>query len=147
MAYTYLASPYSHKDRFIRADRYRMALKATADLMAAGEVVFCPVAYGHSLEVKLHQNYPYEYWVRWSRAMLAGATRLYVLTIPGWAASAGVAIEVRLAHDLGIPVSGYAHGLEAEDISGIDIMGNFGISLPRRPPKFTPVPQPQGYED
>lgn len=145
MAYTYLASPYTHKDKFVRADRYRAALKATQDLMVAGEVVFCPVAYGHSLESKLHVSFPYDYWVRWSRAMLAGASRLYVLTIPGWAASKGVEIEVRLAHDLGIPISGYAYGIDAEDVSGIDVLGNFGLSLLRRPPRFTPVPT--GEED
>lgn len=139
MAYTYLASPYTSSDKFERANRYRAALKATMDLMAAGEVVFCPVAYGHSLETKLHVSFPYEYWVRWSRAMLAGASRLYVLTIPGWEASKGVEIEVRLALDLGIPVTGYAHGPDAEDISGLDILGAFGLSLPRRQRTFVPI--------
>ena len=140
MAYTYLASPYSDPDKFIRAERYRAALKATAALMEAGEVVFCPVAYGHSLETKMHITFPYEYWVRWSRALLAGASRLYVLTISGWDTSQGVGIEVRLAHELGIPITGYAFHPEAEDVSGLDILGNFGIALSRRQARFSPIP-------
>ncbi len=139
MAFLYLASPYSTGDKFIRADRYRAAVRATAALMDAGEVVFCPVAYGHSFEQRLGRGFPHDYWMRWSRAMLANASRLYVLTIDGWAESRGVEIEVRLAVDLGIPVSGYAHGQAAEDISGIDILGHWGIALPRRQCKFEPV--------
>jgi len=140
MAYTYLASPYTNGDKFLRADRYRMAVKATEALMAAGEVVFCPVAYGHSFELKIHHSFPHEYWMRWSRAMLAPASRLYVLTIPGWNTSKGVGIEVGLAADLGIPVTGYAHGENAEDVSGIDILGTFGLKLTRRQLHFPSVP-------
>ena len=139
MAYIYLASPYTSTDKFLRADRYRAAVKATEALMDAGEVVFCPVAYGHSFEQKVRRNFPHEYWMRWSRAMLASASRLYVLTVAGWASSKGVEIEVRLAVDLGIPISGYAFGPEAEDIAAIDILGAFGMSLPRRQRLFLPT--------
>lgn len=139
MAYTYLASPYTSGDKFLRADRYRAAVRATEALMDAGEVVFCPVAYGHSFEQKIHRNFPYDYWVKWSRAMLASASRLYVLTIPGWNTSKGVEIEVRLAMDLGIPITGYAHGHEAEDIAAIDILGAFGLTLQRRQRHFAPT--------
>jgi len=139
MAYIYLASPYSSPDKFLRADRYRAAVRATEALMDAGEVVFCPVAYGHSFEQKLHRSFPYEYWVRWSRAMLASASRLYVLTLSGWATSRGVEIEVRLAQDLGIPIAGYAFGPDAEDIAAIDILGAFGLTLTRRQRQFMPT--------
>ena len=139
MAYTYLASPYTSGDKFLRADRYRAAVKATEALMLAGEVVFCPVAYGHSFEQKIHRNFPHDYWMRWSRAMLASASRLYVLTVPGWGTSKGVEIEVRLAMDLGIPITGYAFGPDAEDIAAIDILGAFGMTLPRRQRGFIPV--------
>lgn len=139
MAYIYLASPYTSPDKFLRADRYRAAVKATEALMDAGEVVFCPVAYGHSFEQKLHRNFSYEYWVRWSRAMLASASRLYVLTIPGWSSSKGVEIEIKLACDLGIPITGYAFGPDAEDIAAIDILGAFGVPLPRRQRQFSPT--------
>jgi hypothetical protein len=139
MAYIYLASPYTSNDKFLRADRYRTAVKATEALMDAGEVVFCPVAYGHSFEQRAGRTFSHAYWIRWSRAMLASASRLYVLTMPGWHASKGIGVEIKLAAELGIPISGYAFGQDSEDVSGIDILAAFGLSVERRQPKFVPV--------
>lgn len=134
MPYIYLASPYSAPDKFLRISRYRAALRACNELMMAGELVFCPVAYGHSLEEKARQNFPYDYWLRWSKALLAPAKALYVLTLPGWNLSEGVRTEVRLAHELEIPILGYTNLVEAESVSGLDIMNEFGLVMRRRPP-------------
>lgn len=135
MAYIYLASPYTSDDKFLKIARYRAALRACTELMAAGELVFCPVAYGHSVEDKSRQEFPYEYWLRWSKSLLAPSKSLYVLTIPGWASSPGVAAEVRMAHELEIPILGYTHGPDAEQVSGFEILQEFGLTpRMRRPP-------------
>jgi hypothetical protein len=134
MPYIYLASPYTDNDKFIKISRYRAALRACTELMAAGEVVFCPVAYGHSLEDKSRQTFPYDYWIRWSKAMLAPAKSLYVLTIPGWDTSAGVKLEVHLAHELEIPVLGFSHAADSEPVSGWEIIQEFGLTPRRRVP-------------
>lgn len=131
MSYIYLASPYTTRDSFILHQRYRAALRATGALMARGELVFCPVAYGHSVEDKLKQEFPYDYWMKMSLNMLIGASKLYILTIPGWDESKGIEVEIRFAHQLGKPVVGFAHGQEAEDICGMDILGKYGLSLPQ----------------
>jgi hypothetical protein len=107
--------------------------------MERGELVFAPVAYGHSLEERLDKNFPYEYWIRWSKVMLSGASRLYVLTITGWQESKGIEVEVKLAAELNIPVQGYAFGPDAEDVSGMDILGHFGLSLFQSRPVFERV--------
>jgi hypothetical protein len=101
--------------------------------MKAGEIVFCPVAYGHSVEDKLRQNFPYDYWLRWSKAMLTPAKALYVLTLPGWESSKGLAEEIRLAHDLEIPVLGYSVA-DCEPVSGFEIIMEFGLVPRRRQP-------------
>jgi hypothetical protein len=128
MAYIYLASPYTSDDKFVQIARYRSALRASAELMAAGELVFCPVAYGHSVEDKLRQTFPWEYWMRWSKAMLAPAKSLYVLTLPGWEASKGLRDEVHLAYSLEIPILGYPHGHDCEPVSGFEIIMEFGLT-------------------
>jgi hypothetical protein len=143
MPYIYLASPYTSDDKFVQIARYRAALRASAELMKHGEIVFCPVAYGHSVEDKLRQNFPWDYWLRWSKAMLAPAKSLYILTLPGWESSKGLAAEVRMAHDLEIPILGYPHGGDCEPISGFEIMQEFGLTPRKRQvvinfPKDTP---------
>ena len=139
MSYIYLASPYTTTDKFARAARYRLVCRATAALMERGELVFAPVAYGHSLEERLSKNFPYEYWIRWSKVMLSGASRLYVLTVSGWQDSKGIGVEVKLAHELNIPVQGYAFGPDSEDVSGLDILGHFGLALVQSRPVFVRV--------
>jgi hypothetical protein len=136
----YLASPYSCKDSFAMTSRYRLALRATVDLMKRGELVFSPITYGHALETKAQTTFPYDYWLKWSRAMLSGSSKIYVLTIPGWEESLGVKEEVTLAHAMGKPVVGYAYGPDAEDICGIDILAAFNLALPRTRPDTTPRP-------
>lgn len=133
MSYIYLASPYTTRDSFILHQRYRAALRAAGELMKRGEMVFCPVAYGHSVEDKLKTEFPYEYWMKLSLNMLIGASKLYVLTIPGWDESKGIEQEIRFAHTLGKPIVGFAHGQEAEDIAGVDILGRYGLSLEKHP--------------
>lgn len=126
----FLSSPYWHSDKFIRISRYRAALRASAELMDRGELVFSPVAYGHAFEEKHRQEFPAEYWMRLCLATLPICHKLYVLTIDGWRVSNGVKKECVLAHQLSKPVVGYAHGV-AEDISGIDILGEFGLAIPK----------------
>ncbi len=134
--YIYLASPYSSRDAKLRAARYKRAVKATATLMERGEVVFCPIAYGHSFEDASNKQFPYEYWIRWSRAILAGAAKLYVLTTEGWDTSVGVREEVTLAHSLNIPVVGFAADESCEDVTGWEILGTFGLAIVKAPRKL-----------
>lgn len=134
MPYIYLASPYTSDDKFVQIARYRSALRASAELMKAGEVVFCPVAYGHSVEDKLRQNFPWDYWMRWSKAMLAPAKSMYVLTLPGWEDSKGLKAEVTLAFELELPILGYHHGADCEPVAGYEILQEFGITPRKRQP-------------
>jgi hypothetical protein len=139
MSYIYLASPYTATDKFTQAARFRAASQACASLMERGEIVFSPVVYGHALEQRVGKTFPYAYWIRWSKVMLSGANRVYVLTLPGWQESAGLATEIQLAIELNKSVQGFAFGPDAEDISGFDILGHFGVILPVSRPYFERV--------
>lgn len=131
--FIFLSSPYSSPDPFLRAQRYKAAARAVGALIDAGEVVFSPVVHGHALEQATKRTYPHDSWMRLSRAMLAGASYLYVLTIEGWETSNGVLAEVRLAHSLNIPVVGYSHGPDCEDVNGFTILTACGLKPTRRP--------------
>ena len=72
--------------------------------MARGEVVFSP--FSHTLPIAEQCELPkgWEYWNKYDRAMLSQCVKVYVLTIDGWMESVGVAAELKIANELGLPV-------------------------------------------
>lgn len=106
MSYVYLASPYSHKNPLIRAERFDAACKAAAKLMQSGMAVFSPIAHSHPIEQHFGGKIEgLEFWMKQDIPLLASAARLMVLTLDGWEASRGVAAELEYARKNGIPIS------------------------------------------
>lgn len=99
----YLASPYSHPDPAVRADRYRAACRATAALVKAGRVVYSPIVHSHPL-VEFDLPTAWSFWEHNDCAHLERCDEVMVLTLDGWQASVGVSAEVAIARALGKPV-------------------------------------------
>lgn len=102
----YLASPYSSDDPMVRAERYEAACKKAAELMQMGFSVFSPIAHSHPISAHLppERVVDHEFWMGQDLPILDSAERLYVLMLPGWVTSRGIAREVEEARRLGIPV-------------------------------------------
>lgn len=100
----YLASPYSHPDPDVREQRYRDACRATAALLRAGLTVFSPIAHSHAL-VEHGLPADWKFWERFDHAYLERCDLLVVLMLAGWKISVGVQAEIRIARELGKPVS------------------------------------------
>ena len=103
MSFLYLASPYSHADAGEREARYVAALRKTAELMLAGEVVFSPIVHTHHVE-RITGPQSHDFWLNADMPILERAARLVVLRIPGWNLSRGVAAEIDFADEHDIPV-------------------------------------------
>lgn len=105
--YIYLAQPYSHEDDLIIQHRVNEAFKATARLMAQGKVVFSPIVHTHELSQYVPQRLAqsHAFWMEQDIAILRHASELYVLMLPGWLQSKGVAEELEIAHICGIPIT------------------------------------------
>lgn len=103
---TYLACPYSHKDRFVRVARWIAANKAAAKLMSAGQYVFSPISHTHPIEEASEGKLPmgWEFWEGFDRQYLNFCKKIIVLRIPGWETSKGVTAEIKIGGELGIPV-------------------------------------------
>jgi len=99
----YLASPYSHPDAAVREQRFQAACRAAAALIRAGHATFSPIAHSHPL-VAFGLPTEWSYWERDARAHLKTSAEVVVLTLDGWQESVGVAAEVQIAAELGIPV-------------------------------------------
>lgn len=100
----YLASPYTHPDSIIREQRYRAACMATATMLRAGVPVYAPIVHTHPL---VAHGLPgdWRFWSRYDQTFLEIADAVVVLALDGWQESIGVGEELRLAEQMGIPVT------------------------------------------
>jgi hypothetical protein len=102
--FTYLAAPYSHPDKAVIEQRMEQVCKAAADLTMEGKLVVSPLMMHFVLQ---HRSIPgtWNFWGRYSAAMLARCTEMVVLMLPGWETSEGVTAELKLAEAAKLPVS------------------------------------------
>ncbi len=99
----YIATPYTHPDPCVRADRFEAVNRAAAALMRAGHCVFSPISHSHPIS---QHGVPGD-WTRWElldRRMLRQCEEVVVLTLDGWEASKGVQAELAIAAALNLPV-------------------------------------------
>ncbi len=99
--FIYLASPYSHPEMSVRVDRFMAAQNFCVWAYDRKWAVFSPIVHWHHLACQYDLPFDAEHWQPQNDAMLAAAQCIYVLTIPGWKKSKGVAQEVRDAIALG----------------------------------------------
>lgn len=100
----YLASPYSDADPAVMEQRFDAVCRKAGELMNRGHVVYSPIAHCHPIAVRVDLPRTWDFWQRFDRGMLRNARELWVLKLPGWETSAGVAAERAIATELGIPV-------------------------------------------
>lgn len=101
---TYLACPYSHPDPDVRERRFRAVNKAAGVLMKKGMLVFSPISHTHPIAVDCDLPKGWDFWHQYDRAFIEASERMFVLMLDGWQQSIGVAAEIKIAEELGIPV-------------------------------------------
>lgn len=114
MAPLYLASPYSvtfplsaPQAAKLRKRRFEAVCKYAAKLMKQGELVFCPIAHSHPIEVlgmpgEVNNG---DFWLKQDFAVLQFCKELRVLCLEGWEESDGIRREIEFAKELNIPVT------------------------------------------
>lgn len=110
----YLASPYTivgmdniseQAKRNRRTRRFKQVCRKAAELMLAGEEVFCPIAHSHPIEVNgMNEVKNGDFWLKQDFAVLAHAKELRVFKMPGWETSDGIRREIEFANAHNIPV-------------------------------------------
>ncbi len=113
----YLAVPYSHTNPFIREERFETVNKVAGILMSKGVVLFSPISHTHPISLAHSLPTDWTYWKRYDQIMLNNCSCLAVLMLDGWKESVGVAGEIEIAKDIGIPVI----YLDEEDILRLDV--------------------------
>jgi len=100
----YLATPYSHADAATREARFDMACRIAGAMMRRGEVVFSPIAHSHPIAALCQLPDGWEYWQTQAREWFEACTSLVIARMDGWRESKGIAGEIKLARQMGIPV-------------------------------------------
>jgi len=100
----YLASPYSaYKGG--RWEAFELVSRRAAGLMLSGNLVFCPIAHSHSIEMEgMSEKQDGDWWLRQDFAVLERCDEVWVYMMPGWKESYGVQAEIDFALAHNIPV-------------------------------------------
>jgi len=101
MGLTYLASPYTHKNKAVERSRYEAACNACYLLISKGRSVYSPICHWHPI-VNLGYHVDYDRLLQVDMEILAHCTEILVLCIDGWKESNGVRRELVQAKELGI---------------------------------------------
>jgi len=103
-AFWYLATPYSKYPDGID-EAFKLACRATADLIRAGVRVYSPIAHTHP--VAIHGGidpYNHAIWIPADEPFMHHACGLIVLCADAWTESKGIGIEVAEFEKVGKPV-------------------------------------------
>jgi hypothetical protein len=107
----YLAGPYSNDapanpDLKATADKRVARFNAITDcarqLIELGNIVYSPLTMTHPIDVRMEHDPGSEFWVKFDEAFMAHCNHIYVLKLPGWDASSGVAREIHYFHQRSI---------------------------------------------
>lgn len=101
----YLMSPYSHEDQEVREQRYRSAIKCAGELIKEGYIVFSPIIHYHPIAIEFNLRKDSHYWSRINDAFIKWADAGYILCIPGWDDSTGIAAEISAFKVLNKPIT------------------------------------------
>jgi hypothetical protein len=100
----YLATPYSHPEAHVREARFIAAAMMASRLMLAGHYIFSPITHTHPIAV--HGSLPtdFAFWKGYDYTLLDRCAELWVVMLPGWEASVGIAGEILYMQEQGKPV-------------------------------------------
>lgn len=100
----YLACPYSHPDPKVRQERAETVTRVAGQLIRQGIFVYSPLTHNLPFVEMLSLPTGWMNWAAFDHEMVSRCDRLFVLKLPGWEESKGVAAEVAHAQSLGLPI-------------------------------------------
>lgn len=101
--YTYLASPFTHKDPLVREMRFLAAEHATNWLLQNRVWTYSPIVHCHSMAKTYNLPHDAAFWDEYDKTMLSSARDMLVLRYEGWEKSKGVTSEIEFADQIKKP--------------------------------------------
>lgn len=111
--YIYVASPYTHPDPVVMAERAHRAMDYTAGLIMEGKWAYSPIVHCHEMAIKFNFPVHHDFWMGFDAAMIAPCKEVHVLQLEGWEQSKGIEHELKFCSLIQKPVimAYYNHGL------------------------------------
>lgn len=103
----YISSPYTDRDQEVIDRRMEVLTLFVRELMLGGESPISIPLHFHQMVKDGVLPISGEFWERYYTPILVSARVVYVLMLDGWDTSSGIAKELQLAVDSGIPVVYY----------------------------------------
>jgi nucleoside 2-deoxyribosyltransferase len=103
----YLACPYTDPDHLVRQERFNLATRAAASLIAKGHIVFSPITMTHPIDIVMAGEWNTlgsDFWVRFDQAFMERCDEFVLLTIDGWQNSSGIQRELEYFSAAGKPL-------------------------------------------
>lgn len=114
----YVSSPYTSDDTKVVWERFNAAKDFVAWLLCNNKAAISIPVHFHPLVVSNMVPTAPEFWNEYFPQILKCATSVYVLMLDGWRQSNGVYTEVKMAGELGIPVTFFVPmGKEYESVT------------------------------
>ena len=100
----YLASPYSDPSPIVRQHRHDL-VEAFVARNLGKLYIFSPIVYAH--EMSLNHNIPgdAQTWAQFNLHFLRKCDAMWILQLQGWKESKGVAMELKWADELALPIT------------------------------------------
>ena len=99
----YLAAPYSHDDIAVVEARFDAINRAAASLIEDGHTVFSPISMTHPIAM-VAGNHLDTAWYGYDEPFMEVCAEIWVLMLPGWMRSRGVAQEIAFFEERDRPV-------------------------------------------
>lgn len=96
----YLASPYTHPDKSIKAQRFESVNKKAAELMNRGYCVFSPISMTHPIAIAKDLPGHWEFWEKQDKPFIEWCDEFHIYCLPGWRESKGIKAEFEIAKSL-----------------------------------------------
>lgn len=120
----YLASPYSHKDRFVRVWRFRAAARVAGWLRRTrGITTFSPISHSHPISEEMRGKPPsFDFWLGWDKVIIDKCDGAIVCQLPGWRQSSGIEKELVWFDERGLSIYGYdpSHLFTATELNQLE---------------------------
>jgi len=105
--YYYLACPYTHELSSVRELRYMAVMECYVHLIKTGISIFSPICMTHGPHNWANENrvpISHSTWLATDHPFLIKSSGMFVLQLPGWEESKGVAWETDIINGLVLPI-------------------------------------------
>lgn len=100
----FISMPYYSNDKEVSKQRFEQVLYLSYLLMLEGVHYMSPIISGHPVVERYQTPDNWDFWGKYCERILRNCDCLIIFQLEGWDKSGGVAEEIRIAQEMGLPI-------------------------------------------